>query len=62
MMMDEGVWHNCEHCFKPCNIFCGCIGEKRDMEKEERKREMLNAIRAELNEMDVDIYFRGEKL
>ena len=62
MMMDEGVWHNCEYCFKPRNIFCGCIGEKRAMEKEERKREMLNAIRAELNEMDVDIYFRGEKL
>jgi|TARA_R100000482_G_scaffold124513_2_gene77565 hypothetical protein len=62
MMIEEGIWHYCEYCFKPCNIFCGCVGEKRAMEKEERKREMLNAIKAELNEMDVDIYFRGEKL
>ena len=58
-------WHYCEHCFKPCNIFCGCSGEKlaikKSMEKEERKREMLNAIMSDLNELNVDLYIRGEK-
>ena len=61
MYENHESWHYCAHCFNPCNIFCGCSGEKRATEKEERKREMLNAIMADLNEMNVDLYIRGEK-
>ncbi len=62
---DYESWHYCEHCFNRCNIFCGCSGEKlaikKEMEREERKREMLNAIMSDLNEINVDLYIRGEK-
>ena len=64
MMMNEyeesNCWHYCEYCFNPCSVFCGCPGEKKAM-VEETKREMLNAIMADLNELNVDLYVRGEK-
>ena len=29
--------HTCEYCFKTCNIFCGCRGEREAIEREREK-------------------------
>ena len=60
VLRDDSVWHTCEHCFNSCNVFCGCAGEKKAMQ-EETKREIINSLQAELNEMDVKLYVRGER-
>ena len=59
-LREDVSWHTCEYCFNSCNVFCGCPGEKKAMQ-EEMKREIINSIQADLNEMDVQLFVRGEQ-
>ena len=59
-MYEEGMYHYCEYCFKPCTVFCGCPQEKRAL-KEERERELYNAIASDLNRLDIQLTFGGKR-